>query len=125
MTGLYEIGQAPKDNRTFTTSEIALASGYSKEGVRGLLNKFRIKCKIRPTQTSREAVWDYTAYKAVMDWKKEKDEIRKSKEIKQPTKEYVQTLEELKKTHPLVRDVRFFRLSYFPETIPECFKELD
>lgn len=121
----YDIGQFPVNGRTFTTSEIALASGYSKEGVRGLLNKLRIKCKIRPTQTSREAVWDYTAYKAVMDWKKEKDEIRKSKEIKQPIKEEVQTLEELKKAHPLVRDVRFFRLSYFPETTPECFKELD
>lgn len=33
------------------------------------------------------------------------------------------TLEEMKKLHPLVRDEKFFKTSYFPEVMPDCFKE--
>lgn len=27
--------------------------------------------------------------------------------------------------HPLVKDKRFLSLSYFPNVIPDCFKEVD
>lgn len=111
------------NGRFFTTEEIALASGYSKEGVRGILSKFRIKCQIRPTENSREAVWDYTAYKTVMDWKKEKDEIRMRRQTEKPVMEEEKTLEQLKAEHPLVKDDRFFKTSYFPNVIPKCFEE--
>lgn len=33
-------------------------------------------------------------------------------------------LEELKKQHPLVKDDRFFKLTYFPDVIPSCFEGL-
>jgi hypothetical protein len=33
------------------------------------------------------------------------------------------TLEEMKALHPLVKDERYFKTSYFPDTVPECFKE--
>lgn len=32
-------------------------------------------------------------------------------------------LEELKKEHPLITDEKFFKLSWFPETIPSVLKE--
>lgn len=34
-------------------------------------------------------------------------------------------LEELKKLHPLVKDMRFFKTSYFPDIIPDCYKETE
>lgn len=33
-----------------------------------------------------------------------------------------QTIEELKKKHPLVRDVRCFDLNWWPDVVPDCYK---
>ena len=32
-------------------------------------------------------------------------------------------LEEMRKLHPLVKDFNYFRTSYFPDVIPDCFKD--
>ena len=33
------------------------------------------------------------------------------------------TIEEIRAEHPLVKDEKFFKLSYFPEVTPNCFAE--
>lgn len=117
-------GTKPPAERVFTTEDIALLSGYSKEGVRGIMAKLGFKPKIRPTKTSREGVWDYTAYKALMEWANYHNEKRAKLEAMKKT-ESTKTLEQLKAEHPLVSDDRCFKLSWWPDTVPDCFKELD
>ena len=116
-------GTVPPAERVFTTEDIALLSGYSKEGVRGIMTKLGFKPKIRPTKTSREGVWDYTAYKALMQWANYQKE-RKAK-LEAAKKEPIKSLEQLKAEHPLVTDSRCFKLSWWPDTVPDCFKEID
>ena len=117
-------GTKPPAEKVFTTEDIALLSGYSKEGVRGIMSKLGFKPKIRPTKISREGVWDYTAYKALMEWANYQNEKRAKLEAMKKT-ESTKTLEQLKAEHPLVSDVRCFKLSWWPDIVPDCFKELD
>ena len=108
-------GTVPPAERFFTTEDIALLSGYSKEGVRGIMTKLGFKPKIRPTKTSREGVWDYTAYKALMEWANYQNEKRAKLEAMKKT-ESTKTLEQLKAEHPLVTNYDYFKTSYFPDT---------
>jgi len=116
-------GTKPPAERVFTTEDIALLSGYSKEGVRGIMAKLGFKASYRPTNVSREGIWDYVAYKEFMEWANYQKDRREKLETKkaEPSK----TLEQLKAEHPLVKDINCFRLSWWPDIVPDCFKELD
>ena len=49
--------------------------------------------------------------------------LRSEKEEEDAEKTKEEKLEELKKEHPLVTNVKCFTLSWFPETIPSVLKE--
>lgn len=56
---------------------------------------------------------------------KEKARIKKEEEIKAKREAFQLQLIELKKEHPLVTDDRCFKLSWFPDIVPDCFKEVN
>jgi hypothetical protein len=112
------------ESRTFTTEDIAYLTGYSKEGVRGILHDKGFKPEIRPTKISRQAVWSYEAYRCVAEWGKEHLEAREKKAAEKKT-EVEQSLEQLKAEHPLIQDERCFKLSWWPDTVPDCYKEFE
>ena len=108
--------------RRYTTKEIAQQSGYCEETVRNLCRHLGFTSEIE-SKNSRQPTWSYIAYKAVMNWKKKQDEKRAS--FAPVKKEEQLSIEELRKLHPLVKDDRFFKTSFFPDVTPKCFEELE
>lgn len=51
------------------------------------------------------------------------DIIPKKRERKVIKPKAPENIEEMRINHPLIKDDRFFKLSYFPEIIPACFVE--
>ena len=117
-------GTKPPAERVFTTEDIASLTGYSKENVRNILRGGGYKPKIRATKISRQAVWTYDAYRYVVDWNKKHIEKRIKKTALKKTNTD-KDLEQLKVEHPLVTDFRCFKLSWWPDIEPDCFKEVD
>lgn len=113
--------------RYFTTYEIAKETGMTEKAVRNILYRRQISPVIVSNHNGRKALWGYTAYKIVMEraevYKKRENRLKQVKAILQ--KEEVLSLEELRKLHPLVKDDRFFKTSYFPDIIPKCFEDFE
>ena len=110
----------PDENRTFTTLEIADACGIAVQSVRNFANTYHYESlAVRSSNTGRCAIWDFNFYKAIKEVyeRKAKEKEKRLKAKKEPEEEN-KTLEELKRLHPLVTDERCFKLSWFPETIP-------
>ena len=51
--------------------------------------------------------------------------IRQKKEKAKTKSETVKIQEETLENHPLVKDARFLKLSYFPDVVPQCFEDID
>lgn len=115
----------PEKNRTFTTKEISQAFGTSIQTVRNFAHYRGLKPVVVKKQDSgKVSVWNYDFYKMFSTfWKSRLLRIH-AKEIKEK-EQVTNNLEELKKQHPLVVDFRCFKLSWFPEVVPENFSEID
>lgn len=115
----------PDKNRTFTTKEIAQAFGTSIQTVRNFAHYRGLQPVVVKKQDSgKVSVWNYDFYKMFSAfWKSRLLRIH-AKEIKEK-EQVTNNLEELKKQHPLVVDFRCFKLSWWPEVIPECFLDID
>ena len=108
--------------KLYTTKEIAQQSGYCEETVRNLCKQLGFTPVEHTTDRSRQAKWSYIAFRSVIEWKKAHEEIKVSK-TKKPEQEM--NIEELRKLHPLVKDDRFFKTSYFPDVTPKCFEDIE
>jgi hypothetical protein len=69
---------------------------------------------------------DYDAYRLVKDIHEEKEQRRKeaAKNAELKKQKHEEETDGAEK-HPLVKDKRFLSLSYFPNVIPDCFKECE
>jgi len=108
------------------TKDIAKMFGISTTNALNIAYRKGIKLTMIKTPKGVQAQWDYNAYcqiKAYREWylnhKKELAEKKKAEEIKETCCQ--QSLEELRKAHPLVTDDRFFKPTYWPDTIPINF----
>ena len=115
----------PEVNRTFTTQEIAIACNCTLPTVRGFADKYGYEpLQVLKCDEGKKAIWDYVFYKAFKDYMQLS--IAKRKEMNKKAKETTPeptNLEELKKLHPHVTDIRCFNLNFWPDTIPENLKE--
>lgn len=136
---MYTSNFAPQQKKLFTTEELAHVLGCGLSTLTGLKKKLDLyeHSWLETTSYGRHTVWDYTAYlvlETYMETMKEKREkikkikaekkaLKIKKDMTMPEKEL--SIEEMKKLHPLVKNERFFVLSYFPETKPNCFDEIE
>lgn len=102
-----------EQSREFTSSEIALALNISEVGVRQIGHRMNLE-KVTATRNGKSyPAWTYEGFLQIKNWvlmrRKMEAEARKEE-----TK-ISESIEDLKKKHPLVKDVRFFRTSYFPD----------
>ena len=71
---------------------------------------------------------DYDAYRLVKDIHEEKEQRRKEAAeravIKRQKAEEENGADDAE-AHPLVKDKSFLKLSFFPDVVPECFKECE
>ena len=105
--------------RYFTTNEVAQMAGISHTHVFYISNKLGIKHEIKTTKTSRAAFYTW------LDTQRIIAEANKNKKNAPKVKKEIILTDEEQSLHPLVTDPNCLKLNYWPDTEPECFKELD
>ena len=113
----------PTGERMFTVSDIQKMCGASRAIIRGIAERANIESFVSKDRRG-SIVFDFQSVKQIMKIYKHLlnvDEIANSNKNRAEPK----TIEELRAEHPLVKDDRFFELQYFPDVIPNCFKECE
>lgn len=121
----YLYTSKPDIQKIYTTQEIAEYLDTSETIVRNIASYYHIQRSVAPTGNSRAAFYTYDAVreiKAHFEAKKNKESQAK---IRQKLLEKELMDEELSTLHPLVKDKRFLKLSYFPDVVPDCFEECE
>lgn len=111
--------KAPKDNRTFTPRDLANMFDTTPSYIH------RLKQLLGVGYTKHIGNRDHALF-TVSDYIKIKNYISVNKKIKLasvPDEEKILAASEDK--HELVTDKRFLNLYYFPDVVPNCFKDLD
>lgn len=111
----------PDIQKVYTTREVADLLNISDGMVRGIVNYHGLDQQIVITKNSRAAVYTYDTVRQI----KEIHEAREKKMKVAEQQKLIKNMEtdEEAALHPLVKDKRFLKLSYFPETVPNCFEE--
>lgn len=113
----------PTEERMFTVSDIQKICGASPSIIRGIAERANIESFVSKDRRG-SIVFDFQSAKQIMKIYKHLsnvDEIANSNRNRAEPK----TIEELRAEHPLVKDDRFFKLSFFPDVVPNCFKECE
>lgn len=121
MQEVYSYTQTPDESKMFTVSDIQKICGASPNIVRGIAERAGIESYISKERRN-VVVYDFRAMKqivAIYKNYKRVDEVRRSNKSKTEPK----TIEELRAEHPLVKDDRFFKLTFFPDITPKCFSD--
>lgn len=118
----------PKQEKIFTVNEISNLVDYTPNAVCQIAKKLNVGLKHKPLVKGGSCYdftySDYLAIKKYVDERKAiKEKFQQLNLAKIKSKE--ETLQELKKLHPLVTDEKFFKLEFFPDVMPECFKEME
>lgn len=118
----------PKQERIFTVNEISNLVGYTPNQIRVFARKMKIGKRHKPLVEGGPCFdFTYSDYLIIKKYVEERKAIKEKFQqlnlAKIKSKE--ETLQELKKLHPLVTDERFFKLEFFPDVMPECFKEME
>lgn len=120
----YLYTSKPEVQKIYTTQEIAEYLETTCSVIRNIVSYYHIPRSVVPTENSRAAFYSYDAVREI----KEYFEAKKSKErqaiIRQKLLEKELTDEEAETLHPLVTDKRCLNLNWWPDVVPECFKEL-
>ncbi len=112
--------QVPGETDKYFVEDICEELGIKQTEVTQLLNSFRceVHCEVRLSLSL--GVHKNVRYLTENEYQYLKNLIAKNRDKKSEAKV---SLEEMKKLHPLVTDDRFFKTSFFPDVVPECFKE--
>jgi len=118
--------QRPEVQKFYTVQETADLLDTSCDEVRRIIGYYKIKHEVVVTKQSRAIMLDYDNFRLVKSISEEKqkrrEEAAKEAELKKQKHEEETDGAE---NHPLVTDKRFLKLSYFPDVIPDCFKECE
>ena len=107
--------QTPIENKVFTMTDISRIIGASADVIHTIIETINAESSVNE---NGRIVYDFKTMKQIMGVYKN---TLKVSEVKK-TNTTVKTIEELRAEHPLVKDDRFFKLSYFPKTEPACFE---
>ena len=118
--------QRPDVQKFYTVQETADLLDTSCDEVRRIVLYYKVKHETVRTRQSKAIMLDYDAYRLVKDIHEEKEQRRKeaAKNAELKKQKHEEETDGAEK-HPLVKDKRFLSLSYFPNVIPDCFKEVD
>lgn len=124
----YEYGQRPEEDRMFSTEEVAVILDVTGPTVSNIAKKTKVVAERRKNKRGGGCSCFYTWQQIRImiefhDSNKPGTNKQNNKSSSLPGKN--KSIEQLRKEHPLVKDARFFSLSYFPAIIPNCFEEID
>ena len=119
----YDISNKPKEQRLFTTTEIAEMLGCTTSVVRNITNYYHIHSEKQMREKSvRRALYSYEAFRVIKEYRESRKNNSKRKLIVpclERTEEEIAALED----HSLVTDRKCLDLNWWPETIPSVFQE--
>jgi hypothetical protein len=128
MSDITHYTQRPDVQKFYTVQETADLLDTSCDEVRRIVLYYKVKHETVRTKQSKAIMLDYDAYRLVKDIHEEKEQRRKEAAeravIKRQKAEEENGADDAS-VHPLVKDKRFLKLSFFPDVVPECFKECE
>ena len=127
LRGQFSLTQRPEKQKIYSTEEAAELLNTSCDDIRRIINYYKIDHQIISTKKSRAIIMTYDALKLVAEICKQRiqrreEMARKAENRKQLAEEDLTSEAEL---HPLVTDKRCLNLNWWPDVVPNCFKELD
>lgn len=126
LQGQFSLTQRPENQKIYTTEEAAELLNTSCDDVRRIINYYKIDHQIISTKKSRAIIMTYDALKLVAEYCKQRiqrrEEMARKAEIRKQLAEEDLTSEA--GLHPLVTDKRCLNLNWWPDIVPDCFKEL-
>ena len=124
--GMFGIYEKPDAQKVYTVQETADLLEASCDEVRKYIVYRNIPHKVIRTKESRAIILDYDAVRLIKEYHeaklKKREETKRNELLKTQREETVVT--EQAEDHPLVTDKRCLKLSWWPDIIPDCFKEL-
>ncbi len=112
-----------RNNRTFTIADLEHALGVTSSSILHEIHKNNLPFTVEKRGHGKKFIVPYETY---MEIKKHYDKMLEKKAGKKKIEvQKSLTVEEMRKLHPLVVDDRFFKESYFPETVPCCFEDME
>ena len=113
----------PEVQKVYTTKEVAELLDVSEAIIRGIVQYHNLDQSIVSTKSSRVAIYSYDTVRQIKEIHEARLNKIKMSEQKRMLKE-MQTDEDAQ-LHPLVTDKRCLKLSYWPDIVPNCFKECE
>lgn len=111
------------EKNNYTTKQLAELLGISSSCVSNIAVRYNIPKKVLLAEKARVA---YFSKESLEQFRNILDEMQdKRAKWEQKKTETTAALEEAEALHPLVTDKRWLKLSEWPDTIPDCFKEVD
>lgn len=105
-----------KESDMFTTTDICKMTGATHSAIRSLAEKAGIETYVSKTRHGI-FLYDKSSVEQIIKLYRRQMTLQEIKKNRGEPK----TIEQLRSEHPLVTDDRFFKLSYFPDTVPKCF----
>ncbi len=116
-----EEDRATEENN-YTTRQLAELLGISSSCVSNIAIRYNIPKKVLISKKARVA---YFSKESLEKFRNILDEMQdKRAKWEQKRTEATASLEEAETLHPLVTDRRCLNLNWWPDVVPECFKEL-
>jgi hypothetical protein len=113
--------QRPENERKFLASDMANALEVTLPTFYSLMKKLDLDNIKKPDGRGHNVM--YFTHDALARCREELERRENAEKTKRETGRA--ELEAAQAEHPLVTDPRFLKLSYFPETTPACFSEVD
>ena len=105
-----------------SSAQVADLVGYSKGWVSNISTKYKIDHILTTNHNSKVAYYSQEAVNKIFEIAELK---KKQKCTPQKITEIAQQQTASAEDHPLVKDLRCLNFKYWPDIVPNCFKELD
>lgn len=109
------------EKQAFTVSDIQKICGASPSIIRGIAERAGIESFVS-TNNKHSIVFDFVSTKQIIaiyhNYSRVEEIASRNRNKTEP-----KTIEQLRAEHPLVKDDRFFKLSFFPDVVPKCFSD--
>ena len=116
-----EEDRATEENN-YTTKQLAELLGTSSSCISNIAIRYNIPKKVLIAEKARVAYFSKESFEQFRNILDEMQDKRAKWEQKKA--EATAALEEAETLHPLVTDKRCLNLNWWPDVVPECFKEL-
>ena len=125
LKGVFSLTQKPDVQKLYTTTEIARLLNCPESQVRNIAAYYNIGFdKQINYKGARAHLYSYDSVRRIKERYEARLNKRKQKEITARLERTPQELAALQ-DHSLVKDKRCLNLDYWPDVVPECFKECE